>query len=190
MIIKNIRLKFHGLPRILTRVISGGPENSDNSDILMKSTKILWRDWYLRPLEGSGVRSKKSGNFWRDYCRLNIILSMDLKDVRIRSDNSDWRLEFVFHGLAIPSYDSYGFMSKSFRNKYLNPKTRVFSHSPWNWRDSKAWYSFQVAAYPSSPWNWIPNAPILSSVMIVPNLPKLDHILLNNPNFYQFGQVS
>ena len=35
----------------------------------------------------------------------------------------------MFHGLVIPSYDSYDFTSESFRNKYLNPKTRVFSHS-------------------------------------------------------------
>ena len=56
--------------------------------------------------------------------------------VRI-SDNSEWRLELVFRDLVIPSYDSYDFMSESFQKKCLNPKTRVFSHSPWNWRDSK-----------------------------------------------------
>ena len=53
-------------------------------------------------------------------------------------DNSEWRLELVFDGLVIPSYDSYDFTSESFQKKYLNPKTRVFSHSPWNWRDSKS----------------------------------------------------
>ena len=34
----------------------------------------------------------------------------------------------MLHGLVIPSYDGYDFTSESFRKKYLNPKTCVFSY--------------------------------------------------------------
>ena len=33
--------------------------------------------------------------------------------------SSDWRLEWVFHGLVIPSYNCYGFIFERFRTEYV-----------------------------------------------------------------------
>ena len=41
----------------------------------------------------------------------------------------EWRLERVFYGLVIPSYDDYDFTFESFRTEYLNPKAYFFSQS-------------------------------------------------------------